>query len=191
MFTATDLKQYLYCPRILYYHHCLPDIRPITYKMEAGIRAHESENVREARRSLRPYGLKEAERQFDVWVESQALNLCGRIDLVLKAPDGKTDQVCPVEFKMSRRVGNHWKTQLAAYALLLEENWNVKAKQGYIYLIPQRRAETIKLTTRLKKRVEQALAQMAEISLKEHWPAPPKQRGKCRNCEFRRFCNDV
>lgn len=191
MFTATDLKQYLYCPRILYYHHCLPDIRPITYKMEAGIRAHESESAREARRSLRPYGLKEAERQFDVWVESKELNLCGRIDLVLKTPDGKTDQVCPVEFKMSHRAGNHWKIQLAAYALLLEDNWNVKAKQGYIYLIAQRRAEPIKLTTRLKKRVEQALAQMAEISLKESWPAAQKQRGKCRNCEFRRFCNDV
>ncbi len=191
MFTATDLKQYLYCPRILYYHHCLPHIRPITYKMEAGIMAHESENVREARRSLRPYGLKEAERLFDIWVESKSLNLCGRIDLVLKAPNGDTDHACPVEFKMSHRTGNHWKIQLAAYGLLLEENWKTKVKQGYIYLIPERRAEPIKLTTRLKKRVEQALAQMTQISYKESWPAPPKQRGKCRNCEFRRFCNDV
>lgn len=191
MFTATDLKQYLYCPRILYYHHCLPDIRPITYKMEAGIRAHESETAREARRSLRPYKLKEAERHFDVWLESEKLGLRGRIDLVLKAPNGDLHRASPVEFKMSHQLHNHWKIQLAAYALLLEEKWNIKAEQGYIYLIPQRRAEEIKLTTRLKKRVQKALAQMTNIAYKESWPAPPKQRGKCRDCEFRRFCNDV
>lgn len=191
MFTATDLKQYLYCPRILYYHHCLPDIRPITYKMEAGIRAHESETGREARRSLRPYGLKEAERHFDVWLESEELGLRGRIDLVLKAPNNDNSRANPVEFKMSYRVHKHWKIQLAAYALLLEEKWNIKAELGYIYLIPQRRAEEIKLSTRLKKRVEKALAQMTNIALKESWPAPPKQLAKCRDCEFRRFCNDV
>jgi len=58
-FRVTDLKQWVYCPRVLYYAMCLPKIRPTTYKMKAGIEAGQSEEGREERRSLRPYGLKE------------------------------------------------------------------------------------------------------------------------------------
>ena len=52
-FRVTDLKQWVYCPRILYYHHCLPDVRPVTYKMKAGVEAGRAEEGREERRSLR------------------------------------------------------------------------------------------------------------------------------------------
>ena len=38
---VTDLKQYTYCPRIVFYRYCLPRVRPITYSMEEGIRCHE------------------------------------------------------------------------------------------------------------------------------------------------------
>ena len=191
MFTATDLKQYLYCPRILYYHHCLPAIRPITHKMEAGIRAHDAEATREARRSLRPYGLHAAERHFDVWLESERWGIRGQVDLVLASPDGDETRAWPVEFKLARQVGAHWKSQLAIYALLLEEQWGITADRGYIYLIPSRRAETISLTPALKRRAEAALAQMARIVRDEWMPEPPTSRAKCRDCEFRRFCNDV
>ncbi len=34
--TVTDLKQYCYCPRILFYMRCLPGVRPLTVKMEEG-----------------------------------------------------------------------------------------------------------------------------------------------------------
>jgi CRISPR-associated exonuclease Cas4 len=191
MFTATDLKQYFYCPRILYYHHCLPRIRPITHKMEAGIQAHEDEATRETRRSLRSYGLQKAERHFDVWLESERWGLHGMVDLVLAGPNGDTSRAWPVEWKLSEQIGEHWKTQLAVYGLLLEEQWGVTSDKGYLYLIPLRRAEEIPLTPRLKKRAEVALAQMTHIAQDEWLPDPPHNRGKCRDCEFRRFCNDV
>ena len=37
---VSELRQYVYCPRIVYYSTCLPDVRPVTYTMEAGQRAH-------------------------------------------------------------------------------------------------------------------------------------------------------
>jgi CRISPR-associated exonuclease Cas4 len=191
MFTVTDLKQYLYCPRILYYHKCLPRIRPITDKMEAGHYAHDDEATREARRSLRSYGVQEAERHFNVWLESERWELRGLVDLVLAAPNGDMNRAWPVEWKLSDQIGDHWKTQLAVYGLLLEEQWGVTSDKGYLYLIPLRRAEEIAFTPRLKKRAEEALAQMNQIARDEWLPDPPKNRGKCRDCEFRRFCNDV
>jgi CRISPR-associated exonuclease Cas4 len=191
MFTVTDLKQYCYCPRILYYHHCLPAIRPVTHKMKAALSAHEDEAAREVRRSLRPYGLQTAERHFDVWLESKCLGIRGVIDLVLAEPDGAAGHAWPVDFKLSQQTGSHWKTQLAIYALLLEEQWGVKSDRGHLYFIPLRRAEVVKLTPRLKQAARAALAQMSRIARDEWMPEPPQDRAKCRDCEFRRFCNDV
>jgi CRISPR-associated exonuclease Cas4 len=191
MFTVTDLKQYFFCPRVLYYHHCLPDIRPITDKMEAGLASHETENNRESRRSLTPYGLESAERHFDVRLPGDKLPLHGLVDMVLAAPNGDDRRAFPVDFKLANKAQENWKIQLAIYALLLEEQWGVLSDVGYIYLIPQRRAERVALTPSLKQRAEAALAQMLTIVLEERMPNPPKNRGKCVDCEFRRFCNDV
>ncbi len=84
IFTVTDLKQYAYCPRVVFYTYCLPLIRPTTGKMEEGRLAHEEARGREERRTLRIYGLEEARRHFDVGVTSEELGLTGRIDLVLE-----------------------------------------------------------------------------------------------------------
>lgn len=191
MFTATDLKQYFYCPRILYYHHCLPEIRPLTDKMEAGLSAHIDETERETRRSVRTYGLTTAERHFDLWVESERLGIRGQMDLALFAPDGRSAEVSPVDYKLGKQVNDNWKIQIAIYALLLEENYPVTVKVGYLYLIPLRRAERIVITPILKHRAEGALAQMQQIAETEWMPNPTPHRSKCVDCEFRRFCNDV
>jgi CRISPR-associated exonuclease Cas4 len=66
LFTVTDLKQFCYCPRILYYHACLPDIRPITMKMAVSSRRHEDEQKRSLRRTMQLEGLENAQRWFDV-----------------------------------------------------------------------------------------------------------------------------
>ena len=76
-FQVTDLKQWAYCPRILYYATCLPDVRPITYKMQVGIELGVKEEQREMRRSLRAYGLSHGRREFNVYVTSERLGLRG------------------------------------------------------------------------------------------------------------------
>jgi len=191
MFTVTDVKQYFYCPRVPFYAYCLSDVRPKTDKMEAGRAAHEVEALREHRRSLQPYDVKAAERQFDVALASEALGLSGQIDLVLLDPDGESGAAWPVDFKFTPRKGPHFELQLVAYALLLEECWERRVDRGFLYLIPLRLAEPVRITTAAKRRVRAALAQMQQMIVEERLPAPPKTRAKCLDCEFRRFCNDV
>ena len=124
MFTVTDLKQYTYCPRIVYYHHCLPAVRPVTYKMEAGVEAGSAEETRELRRSLRPYGLGHGERHLDVWLRSESWGLRGRADLVIDTDDNASGrrELIPVDFKFSPgRLGANIRLQLLAYGVLVEE----------------------------------------------------------------------
>lgn len=74
---VTDLKQWRYCPRVVFYRYCLPAIRPVTYSMVAGIAQHIDAVALEERRSLRAYGLTEGERHFDVALTSPRLGLTG------------------------------------------------------------------------------------------------------------------
>jgi len=194
MFTVTDLKQYTYCARIVYYHHCLPDIRPVTYKMEAGSEAGMAEEMRELRRSLRPYGLSRGERHLDVWLESERWGLRGRVDLVIETDDNPSGELelIPVDFKLSaRQPGENVRMQLAAYGGMLEESWGRPSRRGFIYFIPRRRAAEVPLTAELRARLEASLEGMRAIVEREHMPAATRSRGRCEVCEFRRFCNDV
>ncbi len=191
---VTDLKQFAYCPRIFYYQVCLPDVRPITYKMEEGAAAGRSEVGREERRSLRAYGIAAGEREFDVPLRSKRLGVRGEIDMVITVPggaNGAAGEVIPVDYKLSRMAGPHFQLQLAVYGMMLEEMRGVQVRRGFLYEIPLRRAEEIRLDLSLRRKAEQALKQMREILEWERMPPPVRNRAKCATCEFRRFCNDV
>ncbi|HID34821.1 MAG TPA: CRISPR-associated protein Cas4 [Anaerolineae bacterium] len=189
MLPVTDLKQWAYCPRVIFFTYLMPGLRPLTFKMEAGIAAHEREGRRERRRSGRLYGLPEAQRIEDVALQSERLGLSGRMDLVLRLED----RAWPVDYKLSRRIGiaAHFKLQLAAYGLLLEDAWDVTSDQGFLYSIPYRRAEAIRFTPRLRKKVLHVVEAIRSSIDDQRMPPPTSQRGRCVNCEFRRFCNDI
>lgn len=186
---VTDLKQFAYCPRIVYYSYCLPLVRPTTYKMEAGVEAHEKATTDEARRSLRAYGVSEGERRFDVVLTSERLGLSGRIDMVIVL--GQQEAI-PVDYKLSRHgEAKHYHQQLAAYAEMIEENWQIPVRRGFLYLLPERRAEEIKLTSRLRAGLKGQVAVLRQMIESQALPEATSARARCVNCEFRRFCNDL
>jgi CRISPR-associated exonuclease Cas4 len=190
-FRVTDLKQWTYCPRILYFELCLPGVRPTTYKMEAGTEAAKVEEGREVRRSLRAYGFQEGRREFNVEVVSSRLGLRGLVDMVIWVEGKQGGQVIPVDYKLSDIPGEHFKMQLAAYGLMLEEISGFKAPYGFIYSLTQKKAEKVRLDKRLREKTSRCLEAMQRMLWREAMPDPAASRARCTNCEFRRFCNDV
>lgn len=191
---VTDIKQYVCCPRLVYYRYCLPNIRPLTYSMEVGIQAHQQEEEREVRRSLKTYGIEQAERLFQYPVVSPTLAMKGKIDLVLVVPswDASEKELVVVEYKYSeQKAGPHFKVQLAAYALLLEEALHIPARRSFLYSIPLRKAEAVPITTTLRKKVQGIIEEIQQLMRGEQMPAPTRTPRRCPTCEFRRFCNDV
>lgn len=190
-FMVTDLKQWMYCRRILYYLTCLPDVRPTTYLMEFGQEQGKLEENREFRRALRRYGLENGRKEMNVRLSSARLGLRGVVDMVIWLDDSQPPQVLPVDFKFSSAVGEHVKLQLAAYGLLLEESSGRQSPRGFLYLIPLRRAVEISFTATLRRKLEKELAEMRKMMTGEQMPPAAKKVSQCVVCEFRRFCNDV
>lgn len=185
---VVDLKQYVYCPRVAYYHLALPAVRPVTYKMRHGIEQQAAAEDREQRRSLRTYGLAAGERSFNVPLWSARLGLSGELDMLISTEQ----ELIPVDYKDTEKVGAHFRLQLMAYGRLLEENQVERVvRRGFLYLIPRRKAVEVMFTPRLREELAVALTELRAMALRQRVPEPTSQRARCVDCEFRRFCNDI
>lgn len=185
---VNDLKQYGYCPRIVYYQYVLPVERVPTYKMEHGKAAQIDIEALEKRRKLKAYGLARGERIFNPWLRSSRIGLSGRLDLLIR-----TEAACyPVDFKYTEEPPqrNHV-LQLAGYALLVEEHFGVSVTTGFLYLIPKKDVAVFELSCEMKEEVKEILERIREMIRKESLPEPTPVRSRCQDCEYQNYCADI
>lgn len=186
--SVNDIKQYIYCPRIVFFNQVMPVERKATYKMEYGKLAEDKIKRLENRRRLKKYNLDKGKRLFNLWMSSSKLGFSGKLDMLIISPSG----CFPVDFKYTKGVAhkNHH-YQLGGYALLVEEEFNIKANRGFIYLIPQNDVTVFELTEQFKKCILQLVEEMRIMILKEQMPDMTFFRNRCQDCEFRNYCGDV
>lgn len=185
---VNDLKQYEYCPRIVFYNTVMPLDRKVTFKMQRGTEAEFHLDALEKRRSLRRYKLGDGERRFHVWLHSERLGLSGKMDLLIVSSQG----YFPVDFKYTRgRPHRNHISQLAGYAVLAEEQYQTTIETAFIYLVPVGELVAIKITKELKEEVSDRLSSMREMILDEILPPPTQVRARCAECEFRNYCGDI
>jgi CRISPR-associated exonuclease Cas4 len=185
---VNDLKQYEYCPRIVFYNTVMPLDRKVTFKMQRGTEAEFHLDALEKRRSLRRYKLGDGERRFHVWLHSERLGLSGKMDLLIVSSQG----YFPVDFKYTRgRPHRNHISQLAGYAVLAEEQYQTTIETAFIYLAPVGELVAIKITKELKEEFSDRLSSMREMILDEILPPPTQVRARCAECEFRNYCGDI
>jgi CRISPR-associated exonuclease Cas4 len=184
----TDLKQWAYCPRIVYYHRIMGAGGRPTYKMKEALRAQELIESLEMRRSLREYGYETARRQFGLWLEDETLGLSGKLDLLLETEN----EIAVVDFKLtSGEPGENHRMQLAGYSLLAEKAFGVPARRAFLYRIPDWRVFAIAITEGMKTEVTRAVEGVRNIEEEQQFPAATEVRGRCVECEYANFCGDV
>ena len=185
---VNDLKQFEYCPRIVFYNTVMPVERKTTVKMERGKQEELRLDSLETRRSLKRYELGAGERRFHVWLGSAALGLSGKLDLLIISPKG----YFPVDFKYTRgRPHRNHLFQLSGYALLVEEKFRTRVDTGFIYLAPVQQIISVPLTMQLKEEVLDCLRQIRGIIEEGILPRPTPVRSRCEECEFRNYCGDI
>jgi CRISPR-associated exonuclease Cas4 len=188
MLRVNDLKQYDYCPRVVYYQYVMPVERKATFKMEHGKSAEARIDTLEQRRTVQRYGMPDGRRHFHVWLVSDALGLSGKLDLLIESSSGWY----PVDFKETTgSVHSNHLLQLCGYALLVEEAYQCAVSLGFIYLIPGNRVEPVELTEELKSGALRALDRIREMIQSQRVPDATEVRARCTDCEYRNYCGDV
>lgn len=183
-----DLKQYIYCPRVVYYHYIKPVGKKSTFKMDYGKLEEARIDKLETRRKLIKYGIGEGKRVFHLALNSERLALAGKLDLLIETPE----ECYPVDFKFTRgRPHKNHIYQLGGYALMVEDVYRKVVGHGFVYLSPSEDAVVFELNDALKNDIINKLSEMREMIRHEEMPVPTDNRGKCVDCEYRNYCRDV
>lgn len=183
----TELKQWAYCPRIVYFHRVMGEAGTPTYKMREGVAANDLIERLEARRGLRKYGWDQAEKRFRVWLRSEAVGLSGRMDLVLV----RGREAAVVEFKLTAgEVGDNHRLQMGGYAALVEAEWRLEVRGGYFYRVPDDEVFAVDLVD-WKVRACEAAREIRALEETGVMPAATEVRRRCEDCEYANFCGDV
>lgn len=185
---VSDLKQFVYCPRVVFYNYVMPVEKKTTFKMEHGKIAENRIDILENRRKLKKYGLSNGKREFHKQLYSGKYGLSGKIDLLIKT----AEHYYPVDFKYttSNPHKNHL-YQLLGYAIILEDIYRCRVDKGFVYLIPKEDAVVFDLSDDLKDDTKNLLSEMRNMIHCQQIPPPVNSPTKCLDCEYRNFCGDV
>jgi CRISPR-associated exonuclease Cas4 len=185
---VTDLKQWVYCPRVVYYHRVLPGVGQPTWKMREALNAQDLIERLEMRRGLHEYGWEGASRRFGLWLTSEDLGLNGKLDLLLE----RDREGAVVDFKLtSGGMGDNHRMQLSGYAMLVEASYGLRVEAAFLYRIPDDRVFEFPVTAAWKQRVMEAIGAIQEVERTAWWPQPTPVRARCTECEYINFCADV
>lgn len=185
---VSDVKQYFYCPRIIYYTYVCPVDKKVTAKMNYGKEAHVELDRLEKRRVFKRYKLSEGERKFHTVLYSPRLGLEGKLDMHIVS--GK--EIFPVEFKHTPAGPslNH-KYQLITYAMLLEDKYECIVRYGFLYLNQAKEVVPVEITPNARVFVKETLEKIREIITWERMPQRATRKRRCIDCEYRKYCGDV
>lgn len=187
-FRVSDIRQYVYCPRVVYFNYVLPVPRRHTVKMDVGREAHVDFSDLEKRRTLAKYKLTEGERQFRVPLSSSRLGLTGVLDMLIVSPAGHF----PVEFKStSGGMGLHHKYQLVTYAMMVEAALGQPVKTGFVYIIPSKQVVPVLVHQGARTHVLRVLGAMCNMVVSQRMPPVIRSQSRCRDCEFKNYCRGV
>jgi len=173
---VSDLVQYLYCPRKVYFLRAM-GLRMVKPKMEYGREVHS--------RVGRVLGRLEGELFVNVYLESERYGLRGCVDGVLR----RGEEYIPVDVKCTglERVPYRWRMQMVAYAVLVEEGFGCRVRRGLIYLMESRRFVEVRVMPEDRAELRR-LVERVERLLNEGSYPPAVRSNRCAYCEVERFC---
>ena len=123
-------------------------------------------------------------------VSSEILQLKGIIDRI----EVYENSYVPIELKTGKMpkdgVWPNHRIQIAAYAMLLEEKFQTKVKDGFINYLDAKESRRIAINPFMKEEIIQLISEI-QILLKNSYP--PKyceNRNKCANCGIKETCYD-
>jgi len=180
LFTCEDLRQFYYCKRKIYYRYVLKARAKPTYKMKKGQEKHLECTSKEV--------LLDKNLLRNIRLESRDLGLIGEIDLILI--DRGNAKIIELKFSKAKKRGmfDDHKAQLTAQAMLIERIMNLRVTSIEVWNIQDNSKNDLRITNYHREMVITALDEMRKIVTEEIFPDPPKNRDKCADCEYRRFC---
>jgi len=185
---VSDIVQYFYCPRKIYYLKVLGMPFKARRKMDLGRTEDEREEDRLGERKS-VYGFPHSqvtEVIHNLYLEDNSLGMAGQLDTLIRLQSG---ELIPVDSKYTEevRVQRHYRKQLVAYSLLVESKYRTKVNRGIIYFSKQKEPVIVDLVEGEKSALLNDLDRIRRILKGELLPRKVAEE-KCGYCEVSKFC---
>jgi len=182
MIGTEELRQYVYCKRILFFRHVLKAPMKRTYKMEYGMKKHEKLE------KLSQKAGESSQKYYNVYLTDPDIGLVGLIDYF----EFNGNEAYPVEFKSGNippeGFKNPHKYQVAAQALLIEKRFKFLVKKVRVYYVKHEKFVEYPIEVDDKLEMLRLVKDIQDMLISEEMPEPTDHLGKCIDCECKKYC---
>jgi len=189
MIIISDVLEYLFCPRFIYFMHCLdiPQHEELKYKVIRGREVHLEKGRMNPNYLRKRLGVIRRER--DVFLASEELHIKGIVDEVLFLNDGTA---APLEYKFAefkQRVFKTYRYQLALHALMIQDLFDVTVNRGYLcFTRSNDHIEEVWFSKKDFEESRQVVRDILEIIETGEFPKRASSASRCVDCCYRNIC---
>ncbi len=189
MITPSDIIEYCYCPRFVYFMHCLKisQNEERRFKVQAGREIHQRKLVRNRGYLRKKLGC--VLKEDDVYLASARLKVRGRVDEVLALDD---DSLAPLDYKFAEYQGTVYKTmqmQTIIYAGLIMERYEKKVNRGFLCFVRSaNRVVEVPVTADGLREAWKVVENIFSIIYRDYFPRKTDSRRKCADCTYKNIC---
>src|SRR5690554_136773 len=175
--TPSELMEYLYCPRFIYYMSYLkiPQHEKNRFKVIMGREIHKTKARINKDYLRKKIGVKD--KLLEQKMYSNKYRIHGIVDEVLFLHDGTA---APLDYKFSqykKRTFLTHKYQAIMYGMMIEDNFKVPVNKAYIvYIRSKNLLKEIEINKSEYKKVEEIINEVIEIIDKGYFPKKTKYK---------------
>jgi CRISPR-associated exonuclease Cas4 len=187
--TISDVLEYLFCPRFIYYMHCLdiPQYQELRFKVMEGRKVHEEKMITNPEYLRKKLGV--VKKEINVFIASKQHHIKGIVDEVLFLDDGTA---APFEYKFAEfkdTIFQTYKFQLVLHAIMIRENYHIDVKRGFLcFTRSNNHIETVEFSDADFERGLEIIHEILEIIDKGFYPNKGKYKNKCIDCCYATIC---
>lgn len=187
MIPISLIRQYKFCPRIVYYN-LLTNIKPIfPRQVSLGTDYHELQNEMIKSRKFKKFHIDYQEILSEKYLENEELNICGKVDFTFLTKD----ELIPCEFKHINSKPNYSHIlQLVGYGILLEKEYEQEFKKAFIIYSNNMKFYKIDITKKHKKDFFEVIKDIENIIKNDILPNSSANENQCIQCEYLNYCDD-
>jgi CRISPR-associated exonuclease Cas4 len=189
MITPSEVMEYLYCPRFVYFMHCMniPQHEDHRFKVLKGREVHKRRE-KENRDYLRKK-IGAVKKEIGVYLASPTLRVRGIVDEVLTLAEGT---MAPLDYKYtepSEVVYRTHRVQVILYGLMIEEAYGVPVKHGYVaYIRGGSQLYEVEIDSAARQEVKTVVNDIFRIIETGYHPKRTSYRVRCTDCCYKNIC---
>ena len=181
--TSEDMRQFVYCPRIIYFRYVMKIRLQSTYKMTRGEEIHEQEI-----RKKTSYKDGSFTKYYNLYIKDKELNIAAILDyLEFDGTEG-----IPVDIKTGHcyqnPISDHHLAQLLFQAILVERKFNLAVRKVKVVYKKDNLEHSYDISVEDKVKIFKNISKMRSIIEGEVIPSPTPTVAKCTDCEFWNYC---